>query len=295
MEEPVQSFVLHCNHPSDIGLLACRVVATMRLPVRKKKHRKLYQHKVKTLLSLIQCLQILHNVPVQSIYTAPFITPVHRKKGFSGNYLGDGPTYGSDSDSDIASILEVSGDSEPEDGEELFSEICSASEAANTDDNEFIDSADEVNDLSDSDGSVSVFCSNNRGRLTEANSDTDDDIESFSTPIKKTKLLTSATERHSQTPDAKERRRLQTRNRLRNRRNIETHGETDLRRAQDLQRQRDLRNAATPEEADLRRAQVRARNRQLKNAETPEARRTRLFNKEAKQAADDVARNGIMF
>ena len=56
----------------------------------------------------------------------------------------------------MSSISEQSGDSEPEHGDDVVSEVRSESDIPNSEDNEFIDSADDVNDLSSDDSLTSV-------------------------------------------------------------------------------------------------------------------------------------------
>ena len=69
------------------------------------------------------------------------------------------------SSDDMSSISEKSGDSEPEHGDDVVSEARSASDIPNSEDNEFIDSADDVNDLS-SDGSLTSVTINTQCRIT---------------------------------------------------------------------------------------------------------------------------------
>ena len=271
----------------------------MRLSLIKKKRGKKLQHKVKILLISVLFWKILFNVPIYSLYTPMFMTPLARMKGFSGNNLGDGPSGSSDdgyaddnTDSTVnevksrlaienLSFTEESGDSEPDDGEELLSERWSDISSPDSYDNDFIDSSDDINDLS-SDDNNSTNNQLTRKRLFTArhqsstNSDcleslhhessfsdsnvssdeilnTYDEIIPVITPVKKSKLCTPEQKkkradaerlrRQNETPDNAERRRDQERDRARTKRATETPDNAERRLAANRLRAHNKQNA----------------------------------------------------
>ena len=304
----------------------------MRLSLIKKKRGKKLQHKVKIFLISVLFRQILFNIPIYSLYTPPFMTPLARMKGFSGNNLGDGPSSSSDddyaddnSDSTVnevksrlaienLSFTEESGDSEPDDGEELLSERWSDISSPDSYDNVFIDSSDDINDLS-SDGDTSTANQLTRKRLFTAryqsstNSDcleplhhessfsdsnvsgdeilsTYDEVIPVITPVKKTRLRTPELRQsqkntqvlhYRQNSTTDERRRVQTKIHVRNNRIRETPENAERRRDQERDRARNNRVTETPDNAARRREQDRVRIRNLRDAETPEEAEYRLL------------------
>ena len=301
----------------------------MRISLIKKKREKKLHHKVKILLISVLFRQILFNIPIYSLYTPPFMTPLARMKGFSGNNLGDGPSSSSDddyaddnSDSTVnevksrlaienLSFTEESGDSEPDDGEELLSEKWSDISSADSYDKDFIDSSDDINDLS-SDDNISTTNQLTRKRLftarhqsstssdcleslhhessfSDSNVSSDeilstyDEVSPVITPVKKTRLRTpekrqlqtntQALYRQNSTTD--ERRRLQKMMSARNNRVTETPENAGRRRDQDRDRARTSRATETPDNAERRRDQDRDRARNNRVTETPENARRR--------------------